>query len=79
MSDEFEIAGPSPDRVVALGKVCRLCHAEVSMLHQDPDRVSEPRRTICGECQGKANRRIVDALPRGKGEAPHSKARRGDW
>ena len=64
---------------IDLSKVCRLCSEPCALLMQDPDKPSEPRRTICGECQGNANRRIVDALPRGKAETPASKARGGRW
>lgn len=47
---------------------CRLCPAEgVGMLlHADPDN-SDPRRCICGGCQGAANARRAGIEPRNGG------------
>ncbi len=48
---EQEIAGPS--------NTCRRCGTSGAglVLHADPD-TSDPRRTVCGECQGRANARL---------------------
>jgi hypothetical protein len=58
--------GTDPDAAPA-GRVnrCQSCHVEgVSMiLHADPDS-SDPRRCICGKCQGEANLRRCGLQPR---------------
>lgn len=41
------------------GRVCADCQDIVSTLHNRP---GEPGRKICGSCQGKANRKIVDRM-----------------
>ena len=38
---------------------CADCEAEVAILHNRPGSV---QRTICGQCQGKTNRKIVDQM-----------------
>lgn len=38
---------------------CRVCGADGVLLFQDPDRPTDCRRTVCGTCQGRANRRIL--------------------
>lgn len=54
---------PAPTRAleespIAL-KRCRDCGDDVTMLFNKP---GEARRLVCGVCQGKENRRIVDAV-----------------
>jgi hypothetical protein len=54
---------------------CTSCGAQSQILLQDPSRQHDPRRTICGDCQGKKNREIVgwpkpvdvDAQPKRRG------------
>jgi len=46
---------------------CRECGTEVAMLHHDP-RNQEPKRTICGDCQGRLNRDIVGWPKSGGGQ-----------
>lgn len=40
---------------------CKRCNADDVMLFHDPDG-TDCRRTVCGVCQGKANRIILDRL-----------------
>ena len=86
MTDEDDFAdrdaddpNPRTAPVVDIGKVCRGCKAEAAILHQDPDRPSDPARTICGKCQGERNRRIVDRMRPNKTDAPHETARKDNW
>ena len=44
---------------IATARTCRECGKETAILHPYP---GDTRRTVCGECQGTANRRIQDQI-----------------
>lgn len=64
----IERDGPDPD-ADPVGRVnrCQNCSTEgVSMiLHADPDN-NDPRRCVCGKCQGEANLRRMGIRARGE-------------
>lgn len=38
---------------------CKTCGAETPILHPDPDRADDIRRSVCGTCAGKSNARLM--------------------
>jgi len=59
------VPGRPPAAVVATApRLCRRCH-ERPAHHQDPDGTSA-ERTVCGECQGRANRERMATVGGGR-------------
>lgn len=57
-------------------KKCKRCGNPAEILHHDPDS-DVPNRTVCGCCQGKANRKIMDGR-RSMFDTPAAQSRRGE-
>lgn len=62
------IDGPAPtDMLVAVAKSCRYCDRPNpgGILHADP-RTTDTARTLCGQCQGEANRERMGTVGGGR-------------
>jgi hypothetical protein len=62
------VDGPAPTDVLApVAKACRYCDRPNpgSILHADP-RTTDTARTLCGQCQGEANRERMQSVGGGR-------------
>lgn len=67
--------------IPGLATKCKTCGTEGGILHHDPANPTDARRTLCGVCNGKANRIILDRLNGTSGKADsdeeYGRGRRG--